>query len=69
MCHDARYIPITLKEEYVAKANHLIWNGEGVEHKDPFDRMLLAQAMVEGMKFMTHDSKISMFKQDCVILV
>ena len=57
MCHDARYIPIALKEEYIAKANHLIWNGESVEHKDPFDRMLLAQAMVEGMKFMTHDRR------------
>ena len=27
-------------------------------HKDPFDRMLLAQSVSEGMKFLTEDSKI-----------
>lgn len=27
-------------------------------HKDPFDRLLIAQAAVEGMRFMTHDRVI-----------
>ena len=69
MCHDSEYFPLPLKEEYIAAANNLIWDGDGFEHKDPFDRMLLAQAMTEGMKFMTHDEKIATFRQDCVILV
>ena len=69
MCHDSRFIPAPLKEQYIVESNHLIWDGIGSEHKDPFDRMLLAQAMVEGMKFMTHDDKIAMFRQNCVILV
>ena len=28
------------------------------EHKDPFDRMILAQSVSEGMKFLTEDSRI-----------
>ena len=28
------------------------------KHKDPFDRMLLAQSVSEGMEFLTEDSKI-----------
>jgi PIN domain nuclease of toxin-antitoxin system len=28
------------------------------DHKDPFDRMLIAQAIVEGLPLLTIDSKI-----------
>lgn len=69
LCHEAGYIPMPLKEEHIAEANRLEWNGDDDEHKDPFDRVLLAQAIVENMGFMTHDEKIPKFKQDCVILV
>ena len=68
-CRESKYIAAPLKEEYIVAANHLIWDGDGPEHKDPFDRMLLAQAMTEGMKFMTHDEKMAKFQQDCVVLV
>ncbi len=30
-------------------------------HADPFDRMLVAQALSEGMKFMSHDDKIAKY--------
>lgn len=38
-------------------------------HKDPFDRILLAQAKVENMKFMTHDEKIPYYDEDFIITV
>ena len=38
-------------------------------HRDPFDRLLLAQAMTEKMNFLTHDSKIATFDTDAIILV
>ena len=68
-CRLSGFIPVALKDDHIAGSNNLIWEGEGAEHKDPFDRMLLAQAMAEDMMFMTHDEKISKFKQNCVILV
>jgi PIN domain nuclease of toxin-antitoxin system len=33
--------------------------GLPAHHKDPFDRLLVAQAMVEGMRLLTSDSKFA----------
>ena len=30
-------------------------------HRDPFDRMLVAQAMVEGMQLLSRDSRLSAY--------
>ena len=69
MCSASGIIPLPLKQEHIIKSNELIWTGAGKEHKDPFDRMLLAHAIVDDLRFITHDEKISMFKQECVVLV
>jgi PIN domain nuclease of toxin-antitoxin system len=31
---------------------------EGLRHGDPFDRLLVAQAQVENLRFVTHDEKL-----------
>ncbi len=69
MCNEAGYYQLSLDAESISRANYLEWAGEGSEHKDPFDRILLAQAIVENMRLLTHDAKISQFKQNCVISV
>lgn len=38
-------------------------------HKDPFDRLLLSQSIVEGMTFVTHDAKIATFDTQNLLLV
>ena len=38
-------------------------------HKDPFDRILIAQAKSEGFKFVTHDKLLSYYGEDCIMLV
>lgn len=38
-------------------------------HSDPFDRILLAQAKAENMKFLTHDSLIPYYNEECIISV
>jgi PIN domain nuclease of toxin-antitoxin system len=30
-------------------------------HKDPFDRLLIAQAQVEGLTLLTHDDKVALY--------
>ena len=35
-------------------------------HRDPFDRMLIAQAMVENMSVMTRDPHFRQYPVDCV---
>ena len=40
-----------------------------VRPKDPFDRILLAQAKSEGMKFMTHDGLILYYNESFIVSV
>ena len=37
-------------------------------HQDPFDRLLVAQALVEPMRLMTHDTTVARYS-DTIILV
>lgn len=37
-------------------------------HRDPFDRLLIAQALIEPMRLITHDRQVSAYS-DTVILV
>lgn len=42
--------------------------GLPAHHQDPFDRILVAQALVEPMRLMTHDSTVARYS-DTIILV
>lgn len=68
-CDDNGYIPILIKLPHVYTVDTLKRPDESPRHKDPFDRLLLAQAKAEGMKFLTHDSKIPYYNEDCIISV
>ena len=68
-CEEAGYIQLPLESRHIAAENSLRWANEGAEHKDPYDRILLAQAKTENMHLLTHDQMISMFDEKCVISV
>ena len=38
-------------------------------HKDSFDRMLICQAAMENMMFVTHDSLIPGYNEPCILAV
>ncbi len=38
------------------------------DHKDPFDRLLVAQAQNHGMKLMTTDKELGRYKVDLILL-
>lgn len=45
--------------------DHAIAAGElPLHHKDPFDRMLVAQAQLESLTLLTHDVEISRYEVD-----
>ena len=35
-------------------------------HRDPFDRMLVAQSMIEGLAILTHDTRLKKYKIKCI---
>ena len=39
------------------------------EHRDPFDRLLLAQAKVENYLFLTHDQLMPYYNENCIVSV
>lgn len=39
------------------------------EHRDPFDRLLLAQAKSENMLFLTHDELLPYYNEPCIVSV
>ena len=68
-CDDAGYIQLPLQSKHLIAENMLKWGGKGEEHKDPYDRLLLAQAKAEGFHLMTHDEMISLFDEKCILTV
>lgn len=67
-CDDNGYHAVLIKLPHVYLIDTLERPKDSPRHKDPFDRLLLAQAKAEGMKFLTHDSNIQYYNEDCVIL-
>ena len=68
-CRDAGFRPLDLSDRYVSALETLSRPDGAPPHKDPFDRMLIAQAKAEGMRFLTHDGLLSGYGEDCVVLV
>lgn len=68
-CREAGFIPLGLDDKHILAVRTLS-RPEGLkEHNDPFDRLLLAQAKVENLLFLTHDELIPGYGEPCVISV
>ena len=68
-CAEAGFVPLSLADKHIL-AVHTLSRADGAkEHNDPFDRLLLAQAKVENLSFITHDELISGYEEKCVIPV
>lgn len=68
-CEDNGYmaLPVMLKHVYAVST---LTRAEGApRHKDPFDRMILAQAKAENLMLLTHDSLIADYNEPFVISV
>lgn len=56
-------------DNHVKTLETLMYHNKNQIHNDPFDRIMIAQAKAEGLKFITHDSKIPFYKENCVLSV
>lgn len=68
-CEEAGYVPLNMKPRHIITASHLDTASIDKQHSDPFDRLLLAQAKAENFSFLTHDEKIPLYNEKCVIIV
>ena len=68
-CQQAGFLPLNLADKHVAAIESLTASRGAPEHKDPFDKLLIAQAKTENFLILTHDRKMASYDEACVILV
>lgn len=68
-CREAGFLPLEIKDKHVFALETLTRMEDAPPHHDPFDRMLIAQAKVENMSFLTHDSLLPFYGEKCIIAV
>lgn len=71
LCNIAGFLPLNLRFDHATAVEQLVYDNLNAprDHRDPFDRLLLAQAKTEKMKFITHDMLIPFYHEDCVLSV
>ena len=70
LCRLSDMIFLPLLSEHIFLLNSLQYlQSAPREHKDPFDRMLICQAKAENMQFLTHDSLIPFYNENCIVSV
>ena len=57
LLRQAQMIPLSVSIEHALKAGEL-----PAHHRDPFDRMLIAQSMIEEMPIVTRDSAFAAYE-------
>ncbi len=65
----AGMISLPIVKEHTVAVNRLQRMDGEPPHNDPFDRILLAQAKVENMVFLTHDRLLAGYGESCVMTV
>ncbi len=68
-CQEAGFLPVEVRDKHVYALETLSRAEGAPPHRDPFDRMLIAQAKAENLSFLTHDSLLPYYEEPCIILV
>ncbi len=69
LCRKMGYQMMPITDRHIAVLETLVFYGDHQVHNDPFDRIMIAQAKADEMKFVTHDSKLRFYNESCVITV
>ena len=69
LCREMGYQMLPIADSHVKALETLVYHDQNYVHNDPFDRIMIAQAKADGLKFVTHDSKIPFYEEYCVIVV
>ena len=68
-CQEAGFLQLEIRDRHVYALETLVRSENAPPHRDPFDRILLSQAKAENLSFLTHDARISDYKEKCVVSV
>ena len=68
-CREAGFLPLEMRDKHVFALETISRPDDAPKHNDPFDRMLIAQAKAENFSFLTHDTLIPYYEENCIIPV
>ena len=68
-CEDNGYKVLPIFNRHTFVLDSLKRPDDAPKHNDPFDRLLICQSKTEGMRFLTHDSLLSDYGEECIIYV
>lgn len=68
-CDKSAFSYLPLIKNHISYLKKLNKYGAASIHKDPFDRMLICQAVSENMLFLTHDKLIAKYNIPCICIV
>ena len=66
-CGEAGFVPLSLRSEHTLMMKTLKKSDRVKDHKDPYDWLLVSQAKSEGMCFITNDSKLKLYLDECIV--
>ena len=69
LCSGSGFEILPLIDQHLLSLDTIQRAADAPPHKDPFDRMLIAQAKAEEMVFLTHDKMLPYYNEPCVKLV
>ena len=64
-CRESGYHLLSIRSEDIQYLTKLS-APSGFGHKDPFDRIMICQAVVDDMLFMTRDKQIVKYEEPCI---
>lgn len=68
-CKESGFFQLPVREEHIFYLKNLRRPDDALPHKDPFDKIMVCQAMVENMLFVTHDHLIPDYNEPCIYVV
>lgn len=68
-CAQSGFHKVSLNEKHIYAMGDLKREKDAQPHKDPFDRILICQASIENMIFITHDSLIGGYNEPYILTV
>lgn len=68
-CEDNGYLVLPIFNKHVSALETLRRPENAPRHNDPFDRIMVAQAKVENLRFLTHDSLVPYYEEPFIISV
>lgn len=68
-CKSSGFYELPVRDDHIFYLKNLKRTDTAPPHKDPFDKIMICQATVENMLFVTHDHLIPDYNEPCVYVV